>query len=411
MSSSSPNPSAVPGPSNRSNRTISAAPKLPGRPHREVVRIVNASENAGKILFPLFFKPSKKITHDDIKAGKEAEEKAEAEEKEAAEAEEKAKEKEAAAAKKEKERVLSVKEAKNKLDSIELSERIKCVEYSIKRLELDLRLTNEDSIGTTEFNNLIHELKELSGELSIDACFKSISISDFEANARMKRNMNSYSAIIKLASFICPMLAMANKYSLLKLAQVASINEDDIKKTTNICNTMLMTMMNMASIETGEMLEGVSGALDTIDKAQDAGVIDAIYNAVGITALAGSTIGSTIGETIEKIYENYIETDKFIKIFLKIASKPQRIIATASLILFIMFTLLNVVEGNYTVLLEKIDESGRFEEVLGGAKKIKYKSKSTKPAKTPKALAKPAKTPKALAKLAKTPKVAQKKKK
>jgi hypothetical protein len=310
---------------------------------------------------------------------------------------------------------------------LKLFEKVECIEYSIKKLELDMRLTNEDSIGNLEFDALLKEIEVLKDKINPNTCFERILIDDFKASARMKRNINSYSVIIKLASFICPMLAIANKNSLLNLSHLATIQEEDIVKTKNICNTMMITMMNMASIENGDTLEVIGSALDNIQKAQDAGVIDAIYNAVGITASAGNIIG----EKIKEIYEYYIRTNTIIITFLKIASKPQRIIATASLILFIMFTLLNVVEGNYTVLLKKIDESSRFQKVLGGAKKIKYKSKSTKPtktpkalakptktpkalakpAKTPKALAKPAKTPKALAKPAKTPKVAQKKKK
>ena len=295
----------------------------------------------------------------------------------------------------------AVQETKNIiLDNKLLSEKIKCVEYSIKKLELDMRLTNEDSIGTDEFNNVLHEIIKLSNNVS-DTCIQRITITEFEESARMKRKMNSYAAMIKMASFICPVLAIANKSALTRLSEVATttITDENIKNTKNICSTIIMSMLNFASIENGEILEVATTAVDVVDKGHDVGVIEAVYNAVGFTTDVATSIGGNIGGTIKDVYNGYITAKdntkdstyyaaNAIRNYFKIATKSQQIIATASLILLIMYTLLNVVEGKFDNLIGMISGApvGSLEITngpAGGGKKTKSKAKTTKPPKTP----------------------------
>jgi hypothetical protein len=44
-----------------------------------------------------------------------------------------------------------------------LQKQIKCIECSIKKLELNLKLTNEDGIKDDEFTNLLNQISELCG--------------------------------------------------------------------------------------------------------------------------------------------------------------------------------------------------------------------------------------------------------
>jgi hypothetical protein len=313
----------------------------------------------------------------------------------------------------------AVEDTKNKtLDTKILSEKIKCIEYSIKKLELDMRLTNEDSIGTDEFENVLLEITNLSNNVS-GTCIQRITIEEFQENARMKRKMNSYAAMIKMASFICPVLAIANKSALSQLSSV-NITSEHIQNTKSVCSTIIMTMLNFASVENGEILETASNAVDLAGKGHEVGVIDAVYNAVGVT----TSVGGIIGDKIKEVYNDYIITKNTtndttfyaanaIRNYFKIATKSQQIVATASLILLIMFTLLNVVEGKFEGLIGMIkkESTGLFEitnttlSISNGGKRTKSKAKTTKPPKTP---TKPPKTP---TKPPKTPKAVPKKKK
>jgi hypothetical protein len=316
------------------------------------------------------------------------------------------------------------------LENDVLSEKIRCIEYSIKKLELDLRLTNEDSIGTEEFENVLLEINKLSNNVS-NTCFQRITIDEFKANARMKRMMNSYAAMIKMASFICPVLAIANKSALMRLTEATKtmtditpdITQKQIEQTKSVCSTIIMTMLDFASVENGEILETASTALDIVGKGHDVGVIEAVYNAVGITAEVTTTLGGKIGNAIEEVYTDYIINNNTrgdatfyaanaIRNYFKIATKSQQIVATASLILLIMFTLLNVVEGKFDGLIKMINEGSTKLLELAGGKRTKSKAKTTKPPKTPTKPPKtPTKPPKTPTKPPKTPKAVPKKKK
>ena len=291
------------------------------------------------------------------------------------------------------------------LNNEALSEKIKCVEYSIKKLELDMRLTNEDSIGSEEFESVLSEIKILNENINDETCIQRITITEFEESARMKRKMNSYAAMIKMASFICPVLAIANKSALTHLSNVA-ITPQHIDNTKSVCSTIIMSMLKLASVENGEILEVAGNSLDVVGKGHDVGVIEAVYNAVGITTDVATSMGGKIGGTIKEVYEGYITTQNTtrdntyyaanaIRNYFKIATKSQQIIATASLILLIMFTLLNVVEGKFNNLIGMISKVPVGSLVIsngseGGGKRTKTKAKITKPPKTP---TKPPKTP------------------
>ena len=184
-----------------------------------------------------------------------------------------------------------------------------------------------------------------------------------------------------------------------------------------------MTMLNFASVENGEILETASTALDLAGKGHDVGVIEAVYNAVGETSTVATSFGGKIGSAITGVYNDYIITEhntkdttfyaaNAIRNYFKIATKSQQIIATASLILLIMFTLLNVVDGKFDGLIDMINNgsTGLLEitnttATSNGGKRTKSKAKTTKPPKTP---TKPPKTP---TKPPKTPKAVPKKKK
>ena len=304
-----------------------------------------------------------------------------------------------------------------------------------------MRLTNEDSIGTGEFNNVLLEINKLSNNVS-DTCIQRITITEFEESARMKRKMNSYAAMIKMASFICPVLAIANKSALTRLSEgvTTTITDENIKNTKSVCSTIIMSMLNFASIENGEILEVATTAVDVVDKGHDVGVIEAVYNAVGITTDVATSFGGNIGGIIKNVYKDYITaknttTDSTyyaanaIRNYFKIATKSQQIIATASLILLIMYTLLNVVEGKFDNLIGMISKVpvGSLEITNGsegGGKRTKSKPPKTptKPPKTPtkpptKTPTKPPtkatkkSSPKTPTKQPKTPKAVPKKKK
>ena len=119
----------------------------------------------------------------------------------------------------------------------DLLEQIKCIKCSIKKLELNLKLTNEDGINDGELLTLLQEISGLCGkEGSVKDC--DTDLQDFVDEIILKRDMNSIAGLIKLASFMCPFLAFANKslFSELEVGTELVVKEPE---TVGICSKII----------------------------------------------------------------------------------------------------------------------------------------------------------------------------
>jgi hypothetical protein len=201
-------------------------------------------------------------------------------------------------------------------DVIALEKQIKCIECSIKKLELNLKLTNEDGIKDDEFLKLLTEISRFcgteTGEMDCDT-----DLQDFVNEAILKRDMNSIAGLIKMASFMCPILAFANKslYSDLAASGAAAIPENTDQNTVGICSKIIgyITRSGNEGLLT---IDDTATEIDFLDKVHDNGVIEAIVSFVGIGSanknrsieeqIKGSirsVVRRTINNTIKTVFE------------------------------------------------------------------------------------------------------------
>jgi hypothetical protein len=197
-----------------------------------------------------------------------------------------------------------------------LQKQIKCIECSIKKLELNLKLTNEEGIKDDEFTNLLNKISELCGnENGVGEC--ETDLQEFVDEVILKRDMNSISGLIKLASFMCPILAFANKSLFSELAATAATVAPDIdEKTVGICSKIIGYITRSGN--EGELtIEATSTEIDFIDRAHGMGVIEGIVSFVGankegdIEKKIKGSIRSVVRRTVRNTIETVLRTATF----------------------------------------------------------------------------------------------------
>jgi hypothetical protein len=194
-----------------------------------------------------------------------------------------------------------------------LQKQIKCIECSIKKLELNLKLTNEDRINDHDFLNLLNQISELCGNDNGEKGEKEeceTNLQEFVDEVILKRDMNSISGLIKLASFMCPILAFANKSLFSELAATAAIPENTDKNTVSICSKIIgyITRSGNEGLLT---IDDTATGIDFLDKAHDNDVIEGIVGFVGIGGVNKTTedkIAKSITSIVKRTVKNTIDT-------------------------------------------------------------------------------------------------------
>uniref|UniRef100_A0A6C0KB51 Uncharacterized protein n=1 Tax=viral metagenome TaxID=1070528 RepID=A0A6C0KB51_9ZZZZ len=209
----------------------------------------------------------------------------------------------------------------NSTDIDKLQKQIKCIECSIKKLELNLKLTNEDGIKDTEFLLLLEDIKNLcSNEDGKDSC--DTDFNEFVGEVILKRDMNSISGLIKLASFMCPILAFANKSLFSELAETVAIPENTDQNTVGICSKIIgyITRSGNENILT---LNEIKEELGLLGEAHDNGVIEGIVSFVGIGGenksiekQIGSSMTSIVKRTVKNTIDAALKTATFYQKFI-----------------------------------------------------------------------------------------------
>jgi hypothetical protein len=209
---------------------------------------------------------------------------------------------------------------------INLQKKIKCIECSIKKLELNLKLTNEDGINDGELLTLLQEISELCSKKDGVGCDENSELQEFVDEVILKRDMNSISGLIKLASFMCPVLAFANKSLVSNLGEIPIIDENEaIKKAAGICCKIVGYVAETGSDYdgTGELIESFTDAVGFIGASHEAGVIEGVVSFVGIgknevsleKQIKGSirsVVRTTIKNTINKVFKTATKYQQFI---------------------------------------------------------------------------------------------------
>jgi hypothetical protein len=204
---------------------------------------------------------------------------------------------------------------------LDLQKQIKCIECSIKKLELNLKLTNEDGINDGELLTLLQEISKLCSKEEGADCDDDLQ--SFVDEVILKRDMNSISGLIKLASFMCPILAFANKSLVSELGDKDIIDSQSLKGAANICSKIIGYVAETGNDNTA-LIENVSETVDFIGASHEAGVIEGVVSFIGIGAtksveikkkIKGSIISvvrATIKNTIDKVFKTATKYQQFI---------------------------------------------------------------------------------------------------
>jgi hypothetical protein len=207
---------------------------------------------------------------------------------------------------------------------IDLQKKIKCIECSIKKLELNLKLTNEDGINDGELLTLLQEISKLCSKEEGEGEGCDNDLQGFVDEVILKRDMNSISGLIKLASFMCPVLAFANKSLFSDLGEKAIIdNPDAIKKAAGICCNIIGYVAETGSDYNGDLIENTGSVVDFIGASHEASVIEGVVSFVGIgkndmsleKKIEGSirsVVRTTIKNTINKVFKTATKYQQFI---------------------------------------------------------------------------------------------------
>ena len=227
-----------------------------------------------------------------------------------------------------------------------LQKKIKCIECSIKKLELNLKLTNEDGIKDEEFLTLLTKISGLCGsETGAEDC--ETNLQEFVDEVILKRDMNSIAGLIKMASFMCPILAFANKSLFSDLTEEAAKTSEVAEKTVGICSKIIGYITRSGN--DGELsIEDTATELDFIDKIHGIGVTEAIVSFVGIGGAnkeggIENKIKGSIRSVVRRTVKNTIDT------VLKTATLYQKIICMVFITLLSTHIYLTLCNNNGNV--------------------------------------------------------------
>jgi hypothetical protein len=224
-----------------------------------------------------------------------------------------------------------------------------------KKLELNLRLTNEDGIKDDEFEKLLKEISKFcgteTGEVDCDT-----DLQDFVNGAILKRDMNSIAGLIKMASFMCPILAFANKNLFSDLAKgIDIIDEQTAEKTAEntvgICSKIIGYITRSGN-QNELTLDATKEEMGFLDEAQDLGVTEAIVSFVGIgSANKNRSIEEKISGSIRSVVRRAVKNT--INTVLKTATFYQKTICMVFITLLSMHIYLTLCKNNNENGLDK----------------------------------------------------------
>lgn len=260
------------------------------------------------------------------------------------------------------------------------------ISCSIRKLDLDMKIVNGEDIEEDEYNKLKKScevgdyLSNFDGTIPINT-----KTDDFIKNIKHKKNMNDIASLMKILSFICPVLSIVNT-GLLKHVKLLNITQEKLKIAAGICDGVITHISGIL-----DNSKDIEENVDFLIKGIEAGAMEPVVTTGALVVNTGNTIATVIKNVSNKATSAVLsKIDKLPKIFTVFLSL---------LSAFILYRLLldetEVVDvTNYLNEFSEIAKSN-IQLIKKGGKRTKSKAKTTKPPKTP---TKPPKTPKAVPK-------------
>ena len=153
--------------------------------------------------------------------------------------------------------------------------RLDKINCSIQKLELNMKLVKDDDINDDEYTNL--EKICTNGDLSTvdeETINVESDISNFIKEVKEKKYMNNISSLMKILSFIFPLLSIVNT-GLLKQVKLLDITPKRLKIAARICDGVISCITGLL-----DNSDSAESAIDFIIKGDDVGVVEKISNSI-----------------------------------------------------------------------------------------------------------------------------------
>ena len=179
-----------------------------------------------------------------------------------------------------------------------INKRLDDIECSLKKLELNLRLVDEDDIKEPEFSVLKDKIR--------DKCETDKNKEEFLTSMTTKRYNNRLKKIVNYLSFICPVLSIINQTSIPNIIST-ELAPAVIKDTL----TSLHLFAGQSSTKFQKVLDSTTSNVDLVDKALETDLFSLPDNfktriSALISALTSSVSnkGTAVSNSVSKIVNN-----------------------------------------------------------------------------------------------------------
>lgn len=182
--------------------------------------------------------------------------------------------------------------------SSNIDKRLDDIECSLKKLEFNLRLVDEDDIKEPEFSNLKDKIRV--------KCKTDMNTEEFLTSMTTKRYNNRLKKIVNYLSFICPVLSIINQTSIPTIIST-ELAPEVIKDTLN----SLHLFAGQSSTKFQKVLDSTTSNVDLVDKALETDLFSLPDNfktriSALISALTSnvSNKGTAVSNSVSKIVNN-----------------------------------------------------------------------------------------------------------
>ena len=163
--------------------------------------------------------------------------------------------------------------------------RLDKINCSIQKLELNMKLVKDEDINADEYTNL--EKICTNGDLSTvdeETINVESDISNFIKEVKEKKYMNNISSLMKILSFIFPLLSIVNT-GLLKQVKLLDITPKRLKIAARICDGVISSITGLL-----DNSDSAESAIDFIIKGDDIGVVEKISTSISSISSISKTI-------------------------------------------------------------------------------------------------------------------------
>lgn len=172
-----------------------------------------------------------------------------------------------------------------------INKRLDDIECSLKKLELNLRLVDEDDIKESEFSVLKDKIR--------DKCETDKNKEEFLTSMTTKRYNNRLKKIVNYLSFICPVLSIINQTSIPNIIST-ELAPAVIKDTL----TSLHLFAGQSSTKFQKVLDSATSNVDLVDKGLETDLFslpDNLKTIISDLKTGVSNKGTAVSKSVSKI--------------------------------------------------------------------------------------------------------------